>query len=252
MWTEKPALARKLRVRLLQVLSFAKSRGWRTAPVPDARELRDGLAKQPKSGNFAAMPVMDVPAFVADQLGKEETAGRMALLFTILTAARSGEVRSARWEHIDLEARIWTRPAELMKGGVEHKVTLSRPAIAILERGKALFGDNGLLFPGSRPGSALSDMTILKIMRTAKLAVTVHGFRSSFRDWAAEEMPEIPDPVAEAALAHAVPDAVVRAYKRTPFIDMRRRLLEAWGRFVAPSLSGGADNVVELETARTA
>ncbi|MHA7818109.1 MAG: tyrosine-type recombinase/integrase [Erythrobacter sp.] len=249
LWTEKPAQAQKLRVRILQVLSFAKSRRWRTNPVPDARELRAGLAKQPKSGNFRAMPYAELPSFVADELSKEQAAGRLALLFTIFTAARSGEVRSAQWEHIDLEARVWNRPAELMKAGVAHRVTLNEPAIAILERAKSLSDCSGHVFPGSRQGSALSDMTLSKILRTAGRSETVHGFRSTFRDWAAEQMHTIPDPVAEAALAHAVPEKVVAAYKRTQFVDLRRDLMAAWGRFAAPDLSEHPNNVIELSAA---
>lgn len=251
-WTDKPAVARKLRVRMLQVLSFARAKKWRTDPVPAAKEISDGLAKQPKAQNFAAMPFKDVPGFVANQLGKEDTAGRLALLFTVLTAARSGEVRSARWEHIDLEGRAWTRPAELMKGGIKHTVTLNDAAIAVLERAKALSGGRGLIFPGSRPGSQLSDMTLSKCMRTAKQAATVHGFRSSFRDWCAEKMPTIPAMVAEMALAHSVGTKTEQAYLRSDLRDMRRALMDAWGRFVAPSLSGNADNVVDLDAARTA
>lgn len=248
-WTDKPQLAKKLRTRIMQVLRFARSKGWRGS-VPDAKEISDGLAKQPKGGNYAAMPYSEIPAFVADQLGKAETAGRLALLFTILTAARSGEVRNANWSHIDLEARTWTRPAALMKMGKDHVVTLNDAAVAILERAGELWGKTGLVFPGQRPKRPLSDMTLSKIMRSAKLDATVHGFRSSFRDWAAEQMPTIPDPVAEAALAHAVPDAVVAAYKRTTFLEMRRTLLDAWGRFAAPSRSGGGDNVISLDATK--
>ncbi|MCC6827415.1 MAG: integrase arm-type DNA-binding domain-containing protein [Novosphingobium sp.] len=248
-WTEKPALARKLRVRLLQVLSFAKSRGWRSAPVPDARELKDGLARQPKGGNFAAMPFKDVPAFFAKQLEKDDTPGRLALMFAIATAARSGEVRSSRWEHIDIEGRTWNRPAELMKTGVRHAVTLNDAALAILHRAKALSDENGLIFPGSRPGATLSDMTLSKALRDAGESATVHGFRSSFRDWAAEKMPTVPAMVAEMALAHSVGTKTEQAYLRSDLRDMRRALMEGWGRFVAPSLSAGGDNVVELAKA---
>ncbi|WP_370310226.1 tyrosine-type recombinase/integrase [Sphingobium abikonense] len=246
-WTTKPSIASKVRVRIMQVLSFARSKGWRTAPLPEARELRDGLARQPKGKNFAAMPWKDVPAFFADQLGKEETAGRLALLFTIATAARSGEVRSARWEHIDLEARTWTRPGELMKSGVRHVVTLNDAAISILERAKALAGDSGLIFPGTK--GQLSDMTISKVMRTAGRAETVHGFRSSFRDWAAERMPTIPAMVAEMALAHSVGNKTEQAYLRSDLRDQRRALMDAWGLFIAASLSGSGTNVVRMERA---
>jgi integrase len=248
-WTEKPSIARKVRVRVMQVLSYSKAKGWRTAPLPDARELRDGLARQPKSGNFAAMPFKDVPAFVAEQLEKSDTAGRLALLFTIVTAARSGEVRSARWEHIDIEGRAWNRPAELMKSAVRHTVTLNDAALVILERAKALSGGTGLVFPGSRPDSQLSDMTLSKVLRSADRTETVHGFRSAFRDWAAEKMPTVPAMVAEMALAHSVGTKTEQAYLRSDLRDMRRSLMDAWGRFVAPSLSAGGSNVVELTRA---
>lgn len=249
-WTEKPALAQKLRVRLLQVLSFSKANGWRKEALPDPRELRDGLAKRPKGGNFAAMPFKDVPAFYVDQLGKEDTAGRLALLFTIATAARSGEVRSARWEHIDLETREWNRPADLMKARVKHTVTLNDAALAILERAKALSDGKGLVFPGSRPNAQLSDMTISKVMRTAKRSETVHGFRSAFRDWAAEKGPRLPAMVAEMALAHSVGTQTEKAYLRSELLEMRRTLMDAWSNFIALPLTGRSDNVVDF--ARTA
>jgi integrase len=136
-----------------------------------------------------------------------------------------------------------------MKGGIKHTVTLNEPALAILERAKGLSNGKGLIFPGSRPGSLLSDMTLSKVMRTAKRVETVHGFRSTFRDWAAEKMPTVPAMVAEMALAHAVGSKTEQAYLRSDLRDMRRSLMDAWGRFVAPSLSAGGDNVVELARA---
>lgn len=245
-WTEKPQIARKVRVRIIQVLDFAKSKGWRAEVAPDAREITRGLARQPKGGNFAAMPFAEVPGFIADQLGQEDTAGRMALLFTVLTAARSGEVRSALWDHIDLETRAWNRPAELMKGGVKHTVTLNDAAIRILERAKELWGATGLIFPGSRKGRPLSDMTLTKALRSAGRTETVHGFRSAFRDWAAEKMPTIPAMVAEMALAHSVGTKTEQAYLRSDLRDMRRALMDSWGRYVAPSLTESSDNVVPM------
>jgi len=234
-WTDKPVIARKVRSRIMQVLAFAKARGWRTDTLPDAREMRGGLSKQARSENFAAMPFAEVPAFMADQLGKDGAASRLAMLFVICTAARSGEVRQARWEQIDIEARTWTRPAEIMKMGVAHIVTLSDAAIAILERmapDKALRA--GLTFPGAKEGRPLSDMSLTKIMRLAGRTETVHGFRSAFRDFAAERMPTIPAMVAEMALAHRVGTATEQAYLRSDMRDMRRALMDAWGRFVAP------------------
>jgi integrase len=151
----------------------------------------------------------------------------------ILAPARPGETRTARWKHVDLQKKEWKRPAEVMKNKKPHTVTLNAPAVALLRRLQQERSPkpDDLLFPG-RGGSPLSDMTLTAALKTAKQPYDAHGFRSSFRDWAAEKMPEIPDPVAEAALAHVVPDKVIRAYKRTQFVEMRRKLLEAWGGFI--------------------
>lgn len=237
-WTEIPDMARKVRQRVSTVLNFAKGKGWRREEAP-GKSVTVALGKRPKGGNYAAMPYAEVPPFVAGQDAKPDTAGRLALLFTIYTAARSGEVRHARWSHIDLAEGLWTRPAELMKTRKAHIVTLSPAAIAILARAKLRWGGdaNGLVFPSSKQ-TPLSDMTLSKIVRDAKLPFTVHGFRSSFRDWAAEQMSDLPDAVAEAALAHAVSDKVVAAYKRTGFIEMRRKLLDNWSEYLS-----GAPNV---------
>ena len=246
-WTDKPALAKKLRVRIVQVLAFAKAHGWREAALPDARELRDGLSKQRRGGNFAAMPFKQVPAFVDNMLAKEATAGRLALVFTILTACRSGEARLARWEQFDREANTWTRPAEVMKSKVAHVVTLSDAALEILDRAESLADGSGLVFPGSRRGSPLSDMTLTKALRdTGEKTVTVHGFRSAFRDWAAEQMPTIPAMVAEMALAHRVGTATEQAYLRSDLRDMRRALMDAWAQFTVPTLASAVGNVVPI------
>jgi integrase len=188
---------------------------------------------------MASMPYADVPAFVEGLNAKPDTAIRLALLFTILTAARSGEVRSARWSHIDMDAKEWRRPADMMKAGEAHVVTLSPAAMAVLKRAQALrttLADT-LVFPGGR--GRIADDTMSKIVRP--LGATVHGFRSSFRTWAAEQMPTMPEAVAEAALAHMIPDQVVRAYQRAKFMEMRRTLLDAWGAFVE-----GHSNVLRL------
>lgn len=246
-WTDKPVMARKLRSRIGQVLAFAKARGWRKDTLPDARELRTGLSKQGRGGNFAAMPYADVPGFVAGELAKEGTASRTAMLFALLTGARSGEVRQADWGQIDLEAGTWTRPASIMKMKEGHVVTLSAAAIALLERYAAKDLRAGLIFQGVR-GGPLSDMSLTKALRTAGRAETVHGFRSAFRDWAAEQMPTVPAMVAEMALAHKVGTATEQAYLRSDLRDMRRALMEAWGRFAAPSLSGVTANVAHIKT----
>ncbi len=233
-WTTKADMARKVRQRIGTVLNFAHGKGWRATEAP-GRSVTVGLPRQPKGGNYQAMPYADVPAFVAGLVAQPATTGRSALLFQIYTAARPGEVRGARWGQIDLEKREWNRPASLMKGNdaSAHTVTLNDVAVALLKqiKGDATLKPDQLVFPGQR-GGMLSDMTMNKVLRTAGQPYDAHGFRSSFRDWAAEKMPEIPDPVAEAALAHVVPDKVVRAYKRTTFLEMRHKLLDGWGTFL--------------------
>lgn len=229
-WHKIPDMARKVRMRIGMVLNYAHGEGWRPNEAP-GRALSQLLAKQPTAGNFAAMPYAEVPAFVAAVRAKPETVGRLALLFVIFTAARSGEVRSARWSHMDPENRLWHRPAELMKTRVDHTVTLNDAAISILGRAELLrTGEDGLVFPNSK-GLQMSDMTISKIMRDMKLPYVPHGFRSSFTDWAAEKMPAVPELVVEAALAHTIPDKVQRAYRRTKLLDLRKKLLQAWGRY---------------------
>jgi len=238
-WSEKPAMARKLRVRIGQVLGYAKTRKWRATGL-DAKEMRRGLAKQGRGGNFAAMPYRDVPAFMAAQQALPATVGRLALLFTILTAARSGEVRAATWEQIDMDAKTWTRPAAIMKMKVQHVVALNDAALAILERAKPYSNGKGLIFPGAKPGTQMSDMTLTKVLRDAGEGCTVHGFRSSFRDWAAEQMPSMPAMVAEMALAHSVGTATERAYLRTDLRDLRRLLMKAWADFLGEGATRSA------------
>lgn len=251
LWMTKPELARKLRIRIMQVLSYAKARGWRTDALPAPAELKAGLATQPRGKNFAAMPFAAVPAFVSAQLEKDDTAGRLALLFVIFTAARSGEVRQAMWEQVDEEARTWTRPAEIMKTRAAHVVTLNDAALAILGRARALSNGKGLIF-AAHTGKVLSDMTLTKALRDAGEAVTVHGYRSSFRDWAAERMTTIPPMVAEMALAHTVGTRTEQAYLRSDLRTMRQALMDAWGRFIAPSLSSQESNVVPISGAAVA
>lgn len=232
-WTSQPPTARKVRQRIGLVLNFSEAQRWRASSMPDdAVSLL--LPKQMEGGHFDAMPYQDVPAFVGT-LRHSGSVGHQALLFLIYTAARSGEVRGATWSQIHLADRLWHRPAELMKGrnARPHTVTLNDQAIELLEMAKQFRGDGSdLIFPG-RKGKPLSDMTLSAVM--SEISGTPHGFRSSFRDWAAEKMPQIPDPVAEAALAHKVDNKVVAAYKRTNFLEMRHILLGEWGKFCASS-----------------
>ena len=233
-WMKKPQIALKVRQRIGLVLNFAEAQCWRSSSMPnDAISML--LPKQLEGGHFDAMPYQKVPAFVAT-LNASLSTGRLALLFLVFTAARSGEVRGARLSQIDFAERLWHRPAELMKGrnAKAHTVTLNKEALAVIEIASQFRRkDTDLIFP-SRSGGELSDMALSSFMDD--MFGTPHGFRSSFRDWAAEKMPQIPDPVAEAAIAHKVTNKVVAAYKRTAFLEMRRVLLDEWGVFAGASM----------------
>ncbi|WP_447754308.1 tyrosine-type recombinase/integrase [Sphingopyxis fribergensis] len=247
-WTAKPDMAKKVRQRIATVLDFAKAKNWRTTEAP--RKAVGALTGKTKKGkNFPAMPYADVPAYFRGLSEGTPTKGRLGLMLAIATCARSIEVREARWQHVDTGKREWRRPPELMRKNNEaHTVTLNDAAIAVLERIAEQSNPGtveSLLLPNNK-GTELSDMTISKVMRDEGLSYVPHGFRSSFRDWAAEQHPEIPDPVAEAALSHSVPDAVIAAYKRTKFLEMRRTLLDHWSAFI---LSDRA-NVVQLADRR--
>ncbi len=178
--------------------------------------------------HHAALAYCEVPAFVA-RLRESASPQALALEFTILTAARSGEALGARWEEFDLDARVWTIPADRMKAGVEHRVPLSTRAIEIVEK-QAAIRSNEFLFPGQRVGRPLSAAS-LRLLRPA--GATVHGLRSSFRDWCGEET-SLPRDVAEAALAHSTGNAVESAYRRGNSLEKRRALMEAWARFCDP------------------
>lgn len=219
-----------MRQRIGSVLDWAYAKGLRATEAP-LRSLSRGLPHQPKKdGHFAAMPYADVPAFLV-KLGERESVGRLALEALILTAVRSGEIRGATWSELDLEAGLWTLPAARMKMGRAHVIPLSPQAIATFERAeKYKAGASDLVFPGQNVKKPLSDMTLLKIVRDMKLAVTVHGFRSAFRDWVAEQT-DYTGEVAEAALAHTVANRVEAAYRRTDFLDKRRLLMRDWAVF---------------------
>ena len=182
--------------------------------------------------HFRALPYQEVAAALetVDGLKASKTA-KLCLRLLILTAARSGEARGARWSEIDTEAREWRIPGGRTKTGAPHRVPLSPEAMAVLERARALDDRSGLVFPGRRRGRELSNMTLTKILRDNGLAdrPTVHGFRSAFRDWCAET--GAPREVAEAALAHMV-GGVEGAYFRSDLFERRRALMESWGAFL--------------------
>lgn len=229
-WLTKPETARRVRQRIGAVLDWSYVKGYRKSEAP-TRSLSRGLPRQPrKDSHFAAMAYAQIPALIA-RLRERSSAGRLALEALILTAARSGEIRGATWAEIDLDAGLWSIPAERMKMGRPHLVPLASAAIDVFRRAEALrLTCTDLVFPGQKLKRPLSDMTLLKIMRDMATGVTVHGFRSAFRDWVAEET-SYPGEVAEAALAHAIPNRVEAAYRRTDFLEKRRNLMRDWAAF---------------------
>ncbi|MCH8166469.1 MAG: integrase arm-type DNA-binding domain-containing protein [Proteobacteria bacterium] len=239
-WTEKPETARRVRQRLRTVMNWARAAG-HFAGINPVEGVEDGLPRQRgKVRHFTALPYQELPELMRRIEGVDGM-GALALRFTILTAARSGEVRGAMWPEIDTEARLWAVPAERMKAGEEHRAPLSDAALGVLERVRGL--SEGLVFPSSQRGRPLSDMTLAAVLKRLAVPATVHGMRSTFRDWS-EETTGFPREVKEAALAHTVRDKVEAAYQRGDLFDKRRDLMDQWARFCLSAGREGA--VVEL------
>jgi integrase len=234
-WKTKAETASRLRGRIEVVLDAARAKGHIPRNEANPARWRGHLDKLlPKRakltrGHHAAMPYADVPAFVA-ALRKRDATAAMALEFCILTAARSGEVYGARWDEIDLEQKQWNIPAGRMKAAREHRVPLSTPALSIVQRlSAARVGD--LVFPGQQTDKPLSGAAMEMLLRRMKAGdVTVHGFRSAFRDWAGNET-DFPRELAEAALAHVIGDKAEQAYRRSDALEKRRALMEQWAIF---------------------
>lgn len=235
-WLTIPETARRVRQRIGMVLDWAHASGLRETPSP-TRNLAKSLPRQPKADeHYAAMPWNDVPEFIKD-LHSKSTAGepaRLLLEFVILTAVRSGEARNAEWKEFNLKERTWTIPADRMKAEKPHVVPLSDRVIEILNRMLELrrVEDQSLVFEGRKPARPMSDMTLTQVLRRMELDVTVHGFRSSLRDWAAETT-SFTREVAEQALSHAIESKVERAYRRSDLLEKRRALMSAWATFCA-------------------
>ena len=185
--------------------------------------------------HHAALPYAEIAEFVADLRARPGIAAK-ALEFTILTCARTGEVIGAQWDEINLKARVWTVPADRMKGSREHRVPLSGAALAVLKQMHEL-RENSFVFPGRRR-AMMSNMAMDMLLRRTGRNVTVHGFRSTFKDWASEKT-NFPNEVSEAALAHVVGDKVEAAYRRGDLFEKRRRLMEAWAEYCAKRPAGG-------------
>ncbi|MBX5147179.1 tyrosine-type recombinase/integrase [Rhizobium lentis] len=253
-WKTKPETASRVRGRIEIVLDWAAARKYRHGENP-ARwrghldKLLPARSKVAKVKHHEALPYREIAPFMAEARAKEGISAR-ALEFTILNAVRTNETIGAKWPEIDIEAGMWTIPPERMKGGREHRIPLSEAAIALLKALPRVKG-NPYVFPGAHEGKHLSNMAMLELVRGMRpgAGLTVHGFRSTFRDWAAEQT-AYPNEMVEMALAHIVSDKTEAAYRRGDMLDRRRRLMKDWADYCSKqSLTG---DVVSLRSATNA
>ncbi|MSO70057.1 MAG: site-specific integrase [Alphaproteobacteria bacterium] len=244
-WKTTPETASRLRGRIEAVIDWAIARDYRSGDNPARwrgrlQQLLPARSKVQRVQHHAALPWREAPAFLAALRKQPGTASR-ALEFAILTAARNGEARGATWGEMDLANAGWNVPASRMKAGRDHRVPLSPAALALLDRmladhraqhgAKAKPAAEAYVFPGQGPGRPLSENTVMALLRRiGRDDITVHGFRSTFRDWAAEAT-SYPREVAEAALAHANPDKVESAYLRSDHLEKRRRIMADWAKY---------------------
>ena len=252
-WTEKRETANRLRGRIESVLDWAKAREFRAGENParwrgHLSMLLAARSTNEKRKHHAALPFIEVGAFMAD-LRTREGVGAHALEFAILTAARTGEAIGARWSEIDKAARVWIISGDRMKAGHEHRVPLSNAALAVLKRMRGFELPGEYIFPSVGRGRPLSNMAMLKqLERMKRPDLTVHGFRSTFKDWARERT-NFADEISEVALAHTVGDKqTYAAYARGDLLDKRRRLMDAWAEFCAAAASRGK-TVVAMRSA---
>ena len=250
-WATKNETASRVRNRIEMVLSYAMQKELRPEGLNPARWRGNLDMALPRSGknmrvkHHAALDVEGMHEFMKS-LAKIEGMGARALEFAILTAARSGEVRGATWDEIDLKAGVWSIPAKRMKASRPHRVPLSAQAIKLL-KSLPRFEGVEIVFPGKEV-KELSDMTLTAVLRRMEVPATAHGFRSTFRDWASERT-AVPSEVAEMALAHAVGDQTEAAYRRGDLFDKRRELMTLWAKYIETPVTGG--NVQQLTKRRT-
>jgi len=245
LWNTKHETARRLRGRIERVLDWAIAQEFRPGPNP-ARwkglmdRLMPGRVQSARVKHHPALPYTEIASFMS-HLREEDGVAAAALEFTILTAARTGEVLGATWSEIDVEKRLWTIPEGRMKTGRVHRVPLSLPTITLLNKMKHLRRDKAV-FPGQQKPH-LSNMALLNVLkRMERHGVTTHGFRSSFRDWAGE-CTDFPRDVVEMALAHTVGNAVEAAYRRGDALEKRRRLMADWADFCGMAADGKVLNL---------
>ena len=229
-WFGKTETASRVRQRIENILDWAKARNYRTGENPalwrgHLDKLLPKRSKVQKVQHFNAMPYADLPEYFRS-LRKIDTLAAKTLAFTILTATRSNEARGAKWNEINLQTGTWIIPDERMKADRPHRVPLTRDCMKILKEVEP-FKTGALVFPGLRKGKSISDAALLKLLKQTHPALTVHGFRSSFRDWCAE-MTNYPGALAEAALAHTIKDKTEAAYQRGDMFEKRRKLMDAW------------------------
>lgn len=234
-WTTRPETARRVRQRMRTVFRWAMAHGFmETNP---AGEVIDGaLPPMPKvKAHLRALPYQDVGmALETVSASQASLSTKLCFRFLVLTAARSGEARAATWDEIDVQEQLWRIPSERMKAGIEHRVPLSEQALKVLAQASALRDESGLVFPSPlKPGSPMSDMTLTKILRSTGLAkrATIHGFRSSFKNWTLEQS-DTPWAVSEAALAHILGNSTEQAYARSDLFERRRALMEQWADYL--------------------
>lgn len=241
-WLKKNETATRLRQRIESVLAAARVRGYRQGENPAAWHnhldlLLPAVSRRRRLRHHPALPWREMPEFFGELVGNDSISSR-ALRFLILTAARTGEVIGATWDEIDLNSRVWTVPAQRMKSGRAHRVPLSEQAVGLLVDLPRL-EERRWLFPSSRTARPLSNMAMLELLRGLRPGLTVHGFRSTFRDWAGEAT-GYPRELAEAALAHAIPNMTEAAYRRGDMLERRREMMQAWADFCMPRESAAA------------
>lgn len=246
-WVEKPETARRVRQRIGLVLDWAKAKGFRTNASP-TREIGRALpAHKDRQKHHAALPYSDVPGFLQNlRASGASNATKGALEFLILTASRTNETLQLTWSEVDMEHALWSVPASRMKSGRPHTVPLSDRALEILKAAKLEHSGKGEFVFEARSGKSLSNMSLLMAMRRMDVPAVPHGFRSSFRTWAAETTNH-PREVAEACLAHVTPDKVERAYQRSDFLQRRKAMMEAWARWCCNDVA----EVVELRSRKS-
>ena len=247
-WTQKPETAARVRQRIGTVMKWAVAQGWRqdnpAESIAQALPKRDLSLKEHRKALTYAEVADCITAVQASGAG---ISTKLAFEFLVLTATRSGEARGALWSEIDLgpatsaTSATWTIPASRMKAKREHRIPLTARAVAILREARALGDGTGLVFPGTKAGKSLSDMTLSKLVKELDFAADIHGFRTSFRTWA-QERTNFPREVAEAALAHAIKDKAEAAYARSDVFEKRRKMMDAWAAYLA----GEAGKVVRI------